>query len=69
MRVQVKYRSGRLDVFDTDSYTPAQPFGDGCMLADYEVRLTALRRDCGCKPTSTMRIRGSRKTWTTAWFP
>lgn len=38
MKVQVKYRNGRLDVFDTDSYTPAQPFGDGCMLANYEVR-------------------------------
>ena len=44
MRVQVKYRSGRLDVFDTDSYTPAQPFGDGCMLADYEVRFDRLEK-------------------------
>ena len=44
MKVQVKYRSGRLDVFDTDSYTPAQPFGDGCMLADYEVRFDRLER-------------------------
>lgn len=44
MRVQVKYRNGRLDVFDTDSYTPAQPFGDGCMLADYEVRFDRLEK-------------------------
>lgn len=44
MKVQVKYRSGRLDVFDTDSYTPAQPFGDGCMLADYEVRFDRLEK-------------------------
>lgn len=44
MRVQVKYRSGRLDIFDTDSYTPAQPFGDGCMLADYEVRFDRLEK-------------------------
>ena len=36
MKVQIKYRNGRLDVFDTDSYTPSQPFGDGCMLANYE---------------------------------
>lgn len=44
MKVQVKYGSGRLDVFDTDSYTPAQPFGDGCMLADYEVRFDHLEK-------------------------
>lgn len=44
MKVQIKYRSGRLDVFDTDSYTPAQPFGDGCMLADYEVRFDRLEK-------------------------
>ena len=42
MKVQIKYRNGRLDVFDTDSYTPSQPFGDGCMLANYEVRLDQL---------------------------
>lgn len=42
MKVQIKYQSGRLDVFDTDSYTPSQPFGDGCMLADYEVRFDRL---------------------------
>ena len=42
MKVQIKYRNGRLDVFDTDSYTPSQPFGDGCMLANYEVRLGQL---------------------------
>ncbi|WP_371298009.1 hypothetical protein [Paraeggerthella sp.] len=44
MKVQIKYRSGRLDVFDTDSYTPAQPFGDGCMLANYEVRFDQLEK-------------------------
>ena len=44
MKVQVKYRSGRLDVFDTDSYTPAQPFGDACMQANYEVRFDDLER-------------------------
>lgn len=44
MKVQVKYRSGRLDVFDTDSYTPSQPFGDACMLANYEVRFDDLER-------------------------
>lgn len=42
MKVQIKYRDGRLDVFDTDSYTPSQPFGDGCMLANYEVRFDQL---------------------------
>ena len=44
MKVQIKYRNGRLDVFDTDSYTPAQPFGDGCMLANYEVRFEDMER-------------------------
>lgn len=44
MKVQIKYGSGRLDVFDTDSYTPAQPFGDGCMLANYEVRFDQLEK-------------------------
>ena len=44
MKVQVKYRNGRLDVFDTDSHTPAQPFGDACMLANYEVRFDDLER-------------------------
>ncbi len=38
MKIQIKYADGRLDVFDTDSHTPAQPFGEGCMLADYELR-------------------------------
>lgn len=42
MKVQIKYRNGRLDVFDTDSHTPSQPFGDGCMLTNYEVRLDQL---------------------------
>lgn len=37
MKVQIKYADGRLDVFDTDSHTPAQPFGQGCLLADYEL--------------------------------
>ena len=37
MKVQIKYADGRLDVFDTDSHTPAQPFGSGCLLADYEL--------------------------------
>ena len=37
MKVQIKYGDGRLDVFDTDSHTPAQPFGSGCLLADYEL--------------------------------
>ena len=44
MKVQIKYRNGRLDVFDTDSYTPSQPFGDGCMLANYEVRFDQLEK-------------------------
>lgn len=39
MKVQIKYAGGRLDVFDTDSHTPAQPFGEGCLLADYELHL------------------------------
>ena len=42
MKVQVKYKNGRLDVFDTDSYTASQPFGEGCMLANYEVRFDQL---------------------------
>ena len=44
MKVQIKYRDGRLDVFDTDSYTPSQPFGDGCMLANYEVPFDQLEK-------------------------
>ena len=44
MKIQIKYRDGRLDVFDTDSYTPSQPFGDGCMLANYEVRFDQLEK-------------------------
>ena len=60
MKVQIKYRDGRLDVFDTDSYTPSQPFGDGCMLANYEVRFDQLEKGCGCKRISTRRNRASR---------
>lgn len=40
----VKYRDGRLNVFDTDSCTQSQPFGGSCMLADYEVRFDQLEK-------------------------
>ena len=44
MKVQIKYRNGRLDVFDTDSCTPSQPFGEGCMLANHEVHFEGLSK-------------------------
>ncbi len=44
MKVQVKYMDGRLDVFDTDSHTPAQPFGQGCLLADYELHFEGVAK-------------------------
>lgn len=44
MKIQVKYADGRLDVFDTNLHTPAQPFGDGCLLADYELHFEDMRK-------------------------
>lgn len=44
MKVQSNNRDGRLNVFDTDSRTQSQPFGGGCMLADYEARFGQLEK-------------------------
>lgn len=42
MKVQVRYRSNRVDVFDTDVFTKAEPFGNANMLTDFELRFDLL---------------------------
>ena len=44
MRVEVYYE-GRIDVFDTDRFTEAQPFRGKSMLADFELRYSDIEED------------------------
>ena len=42
MRIQVRYESNRLDVFDTASFTKPEPFDGANMLTNFEVRVDEL---------------------------
>lgn len=42
MKVRAYYDNGRIDVFDTDSLTAAQPLGPAAALANFELRLDAV---------------------------
>jgi hypothetical protein len=44
MRVEVYYE-GRIEVFDTDRFTEAQPFRGKSMLADFELHYSAIEED------------------------
>lgn len=37
MDIRIRYRSNRIDVFDTDSFTKSEPFGNVNMLTDFEI--------------------------------
>ncbi len=42
MKVEIRYRDNRLDVFDTASFTKADPFDGKNMLTNFELRIDAL---------------------------
>lgn len=42
MKVQIRYKSNRLDIFDTASFTKAEPFDGTNMLTNFEVRVDEL---------------------------
>lgn len=37
MDIRIRYRSNRIDVFDTDTFTKSEPFGNVNMLTDFEI--------------------------------
>lgn len=42
MKVQIRYESNRLDIFDTSTFTKAEPFESANMLTNFEVRVDEL---------------------------
>lgn len=42
MKVQIRYKNNRLDIFDTASFTKAEPFDVTNMLTNFEVRVDEL---------------------------
>lgn len=42
MKIQIRYESNRLDIFDTTAFTKAEPFDGANMLTNFEVRVDAL---------------------------
>lgn len=42
MKIQIRYESNRLDIFDTTAFTKAEPFDGENMLTNFEVRVDAL---------------------------
>lgn len=42
MRIQIRYKSNRMDIFDTISFTKAEPFDGVNMLTNFEVRVDEL---------------------------
>ncbi len=42
MKIQIRYESNRLDIFDTAAFTKAEPFDGENMLTNFEVRVDAL---------------------------
>ncbi len=37
MEIRIRYRNNRVDVFDADTFTKSEPFGNANMLTDFEV--------------------------------
>lgn len=37
MEIRIRYRSNRVDIFDTDTFTKSEPFGNANMLTDFEI--------------------------------
>lgn len=37
MDIRIRYRSNRIDVFDTNTFTKSEPFGNANMLTDFEI--------------------------------
>ena len=37
MEIRIRYRSNRVDVFDTDTFTKSEPFSNANMLTDFEI--------------------------------
>lgn len=37
MEIRIRYRNNRVDVFDTDTFTKSEPFGNANMLTDFEI--------------------------------
>lgn len=37
MDIRIRYRNNRIDVFDTDTFTKSDPFGNANMLTDFEI--------------------------------
>lgn len=42
MKVKIRYANGRLDIFDTDTFTKSEPFAGTSMLTNFELRLDRL---------------------------
>lgn len=42
MKIQIRYESNRLDIFDTTAFTKAEPFDGANMLTNFEVKADAL---------------------------
>lgn len=42
MKIQIRYKNNRLDIFDTSSFTKPEPFDDANMLTNFEVRVDEL---------------------------
>ena len=42
MKIHIRYENNRLDIFDTDSFTKAEPFDGSSMLTNFEVRMDTL---------------------------
>ena len=42
MRIQIRYLNNRLDIFDTNTFTKTDPFGNCNMLTNFEIRLDQL---------------------------
>lgn len=37
MEIRIRYKNNRVDVFDTDTFTKSEPFGNANMLTDFEI--------------------------------
>lgn len=44
MKIRIRYRSNRVDVFDTDTFTKSEPFGNANMLTDFEILFDQLSK-------------------------
>jgi len=42
MKIQIRYKNNRLDIFDPSSFTKPEPFDDANMLTNFEVRVDEL---------------------------